>query len=109
MALSHAAAFLVLIAAPGAAPPSYDQVPAIAKAAIERRLNGAGVDVQSIQVKPSDTMPGFVACGIAAETFPDRSRNRRERFFVIVPGGFAILDRDGKELVDQYWSLHRCS
>jgi hypothetical protein len=108
MALSHAAAFLILVAAPGDGPPSYDEVPDIARAAITRRLDQAEVQLQSVHVKPSDTMPGFVACGIASEVFADKSRSRRERFFVIVPGDFAILDRDGKELVDHYWSLNRC-
>jgi len=108
MTLRHAAAFLILAAAPGEAPPSYDEVPAIAKAAIERRLEQAQVQLQSVHVKPSDVMPGFVACGVASEVFPDAGRNRRERFFVTAPGNFAILDRDGKELVDHYWSMNRC-
>jgi hypothetical protein len=108
MAFSQFAAYLILAAAPGEAPPTYEQVPEIAKAAIERRLGDGTVQLGSLQVKPSDTMPGFVACGVATETFADRSRNRRERFFVIAPGNFAILDRDGKELVDHYWSLNRC-
>ena len=98
MALSHAAAFLILAAAPGDGPPSYDQVPDIAKAAIMRRLDQSEVEIKSIQVKPSDTMPGFIACGIASESSGGGARSRRERFFVTVPGSFAILDRDGKEL-----------
>jgi hypothetical protein len=108
MSLYQTAAFLILVAAPGEAPPSYDRVPDIARAAIERRLDQGDIQLISIQVKPSDTMPGFVACGIVAETFPDKTRNRRERFFLVAPGNFAILERDGKELVDHYWSLNRC-
>jgi hypothetical protein len=108
MALVELAASFLLVAAPGEAPPTYEEVPGIAKAAIERRLDQAAVQLLSIQVKPSDSMPGFVACGIAAEVFPDKARNKHERFFVVAPGNFAILERDGKELIDHYWSLHRC-
>jgi hypothetical protein len=108
MALSQLAAFLILAAAPGEAAPAYEDVPAIAKAAIERRLDQAKVELLSVHVKPSDTMPGFVACGIASEVFADRTRTTRERFFVIAPGNFAILERDGKELLDHYWSINRC-
>jgi hypothetical protein len=104
-----AAGVLVLASAPGEAPPSYDDVPAIAKAAIARRIGTASVDLQSLQVKPSDSMPGFVACGIAIEGASATQRARKERFFVVVPGSFAILERDGKDLIDHYWSLNRCS
>jgi hypothetical protein len=31
-----------------------------------------------------------------------------ERFFVVVPGAFALLDRDGSELIDKYWNLNGC-
>lgn len=104
-----AAGVLVLTSAPGDAPPAYAEVPAIAQAAIARRIGSTGVELQSLQVKPSDSMPGFVACGIAVEAASATQRARRERFFVVVPGSFAILERDGKDLIDHYWSLNRCS
>lgn len=104
-----AVGLLVHASAPGEVPPSYEDVPAIARAAIARRIASENVDLQDLQVKPSDTMPGFVACGIAVEGATASQRGRRERFFVVVPGSFAILERDGKELVDHYWSVNRCS
>jgi hypothetical protein len=33
---------------------------------------------------------------------------RFERFFVVVPGSFALLERDGSELIDKYWKLNGC-
>ncbi len=99
---------VVLAAAPGEAPPTYDEMPHIAKAAIERRLEQAVVQLGSVQVKQSEMMPGYVVCGVAIEVFADHAQNRRERFFVVSPGNFAILERDGKELIDHYWAQNRC-
>lgn len=104
-----AASLVVRVSAPGEVPPAYDDVPAIAQAAIARRIGSPNVDLQDLQVKPSGTMPGFVACGMAVEGATAAQRGRRERFFVVVPGSFAILERDGKELLDHYWSVNRCS
>lgn len=104
-----AATIVVQASAPGEVPPAYEDVPNIARAAIARRIGAKNVDLQDLQVKPSDTMPGFVACGIAIEGATASQRGRRERFFVVVPGSFAILERDGKELIDHYWSVNRCS
>lgn len=50
-------------------------------------------------------MPGFVVCG-RIETSPGMADG--ERFFVVIPGNFAILDQDGKGLVDTYWSANHC-
>ncbi len=104
-----AASLVVQASAPGEVPPAYEDVPQIAQAAIARRIGSPNVDLQDLRVKPSDTMPGFVACGIAVEGATATQRGRRERFFVVVPGSFAILERDGKELIDHYWSVNRCS
>ena len=48
-----------------------------------------------------------ISPGTVAEPTTDGGR-RSERFFVIVPGTFAVLDRDGKDLVDLYWRQNRC-
>jgi hypothetical protein len=48
-----------------------------------------------------------VVCGEVAGRQPAEAE-RFERFFVVVPGSFALLDRDGSELIDKYWSLNGC-
>jgi hypothetical protein len=48
-----------------------------------------------------------VVCGEVAG--PEAAEMERfERFFVVVPGSFALLDRDGSELIDRYWKLNGC-
>jgi hypothetical protein len=58
-----------------------------------------------------------VVCGEVAERQPaERQTAERqaaetgpfERFFVVVPGSFAVLDRDGADIVDKYWTLNGC-
>jgi hypothetical protein len=102
------AALVILAAAPGEPEPTLNDVPALAQTAIARRLNGADFKLQMSRVKPSDNTPGFVACGFISDRSANQSSTRLERFFVIVPGTFAVLDRDSTTLVDTYWRQNRC-
>jgi len=101
------AALIILAAAPGEPEPTINDVPRLAQAAVARRLNGSDFKLQINRVKPSDNTPGFVACGFVS----DRANGqgvKLERFFVIVPGDFAVLDRDSTALVDTYWRQNHC-
>jgi hypothetical protein len=96
-------AILLLVAAPGEPPVAERDVPDVAKAAVLRRLDANVMpSFRRIVVKPSAQMPGYVVCGEveAAKAF--------ERFFVVVPGSFALLERDGNALIDKYWRLNGC-
>ncbi|GAJ91885.1 hypothetical protein MOV66_09880 [Agrobacterium sp. SHOUNA12C] len=97
---------ILLAAAPGAAIPTMDDVPALAAAAIVRRIDVPMSAIHISSTKPSTKMPGFVVCGIIDEQSAGGDKN--ERFFVVIPGDFAILDRDGQKLVDTYWSANQC-
>ncbi len=101
-------AMVLLVAAPGEPPVAERDVPDVAKAAVIRRLDkDAFPSFRGIVVKPSERMPGYVVCGEVSGRQPDDA-GRFERFFVVIPGSFALLDRDGSELVDKYWSLNGC-
>jgi len=52
-------------------------------------------------------MPGYVVCGEVSAR-PRAEERAFERFFAVVPGSFALLDRDGSALVDKYWKLNGC-
>lgn len=101
-------AIIVLVAAPGEPPVAERDVPDVAKAAVTRRLDPNVLpSFRRVVVKLSERMPGYVVCGEVADRLtadPDRF----ERFFVVVPGSFAMLDRDGNELIDKYWKLNGC-
>lgn len=101
-------AMILLVAAPGEPPIAEHDVPDVAKAAVIRRLDKNVVpSFRRIVVKPSERMPGYVVCGeVSGGQTVDAGRF--ERFFVVVPGSFAVLDRDGSELVDKYWNLNGC-
>jgi hypothetical protein len=106
-AASMGAAVFLLVAAPGEPPIAERNVPDVAKAAVIRRLDKDDFpSFRRIVVKPSERMPGYVVCGEVLGHQP--ADGRFERFFVVVPGSFAILDRDGSELIDKYWSLNGC-
>jgi len=101
-------AIALLVAAPGEPPVAEHDVPDAAKAAVIRRLDkDAFPSFRRIVVKPSERMPGYVVCGEVSGRQPEDA-GRFERFFVVVPGSFALLDRDGSELIDKYWSLNGC-
>ena len=100
----------MLAAAPGEAVPTMADVPALAKAAVARRIDVPASAIHILAAKPSSKMPGFVVCGRidGAPAEGGGSAAEAERFFVIIPGDFAILDQDGKSLVDTYWSENHC-
>jgi hypothetical protein len=118
-----ASTILLLAAAPGEPPVPAHEVPDVAMAAVTRRLDKHVLpSFRGIVVKLSERMPGYVVCGEVAERQPaerqpaERQTAERqaaetgpfERFFVVVPGSFAVLDRDGADIVDKYWSLNGC-
>lgn len=101
---------ILLAAAPGEAVPTIADVPALTKAAIVRRIDVPASAIHILTAKPSSKMPGFVVCGRIDGTPGEGSESapEGERFFVIIPGDFAILDQDGRSLVDTYWSANHC-
>jgi hypothetical protein len=102
------AAIAVLVAAPGEPPVVERDVPDVAKAAVIRRLDKNVLpSFRRIVVRLSERMPGYVVCGEVSGR-PAEEAGRFERFFVVVPGSFALLDRDGNALVDKYWRLNGC-
>jgi hypothetical protein len=121
-ALTGTTLFL-LAAAPGEPPVAAHEVPDVAMAVVTRRLDKhVHPSFRGIVVKLSERMPGYVVCGEVAERqTPERQTAERqtaerqtaetgpfERFFVVVPGSFAVLDRDGADLIDKYWRLNGC-
>ena len=99
---------VLLVAAPGEPPVAERDVPDVAKAAVIRRLDKNVLpSFRRIVVKLSERMPGYVVCGEVSGR-PAAEAGRFERFFVVVPGSFALLDRDGDALVDKYWRLNGC-
>jgi hypothetical protein len=103
-----ASAIVLLVAAPGEPPVAAPDASDVAKAAVIRRLEPTDFpSFRGIVVKPSERMPGYVVCGEVSGRQP-ADPERFERFFVVVPGSFALLDRDGSELIDKYWSLNGC-
>lgn len=101
-------AIVLLVAAPGEQPVAQGDVPKVAKAAVVRRLDADAVpSFRGVVVKPSAHMPGYVVCGeVSGRSAAEGSAF--ERFFAVVPGSFALLDRDGSALVDKYWKLNGC-
>jgi hypothetical protein len=98
----------VLVAAPGEPPVAERDVPDVAKAAVIRRLDqNVMPNFRRIVVKLSARMPGYVVCGEVKGQETAAAR-RFERFFVVIPGSFAVLDRDGNALIDKYWKLNGC-
>lgn len=100
----------MLAAAPGEAVPTMADVPALAKAAVTRRIDVPASAIHILAAKPSERMPGFVVCGRvdAPSRAGSEAADDGERFFVVIPGDFAVLDQDGKSLVDSYWSANHC-
>lgn len=103
-----ASALSILVAAPGEPEPTINDVPRLAQQAVARRINSSDFKLQINRVKPSENTPGFVACGYVSDRNGNDAAVRLERFFVIVPGNFAVLDRDSSTLVDTYWRQNKC-
>ncbi|KAA1184370.1 hypothetical protein FP026_02970 [Rhizobium tropici] len=110
MKLLVMAGSILLAAAPGDAVPTMGDVPELARAAVARRIDVPPSAIHILAAKPSERMPGFVVCGRRGPSAGDDagSPNLGQRFFVIIPGDFAILDQDGKSLIDTYWSANHC-
>jgi hypothetical protein len=105
---SAASALMLLVAAPGELPVAESDIPDIAKTAVIRRLDTTTApSFRRIVVKPSTHMPGYVVCG-EVSALQAAKGSTFERFFAVVPGSFALLDRDGNALVDKYWKLNGC-
>jgi len=100
-------AILILAAAPGEPLPEQRDVAARVDTALVRGLGDEFASVEVEKVAPSTDLPGFVACGRVSENEQGAGR-RSERFFAVVPGNFAILDRDGNALIDVYWKRYGC-
>jgi hypothetical protein len=102
------AAIVVLVAAPGEPSIAEGDVPAAARMAVFRRLDNNFLPIfRRLVVKPSGQLPGYVVCGeVSGRQTADTGEF--ERFFVVIPGSFAVLDRDGSELIDKYWKLNGC-
>jgi hypothetical protein len=94
----------ILAAAPGERPATLSDAPLIAWQAVERRL-GADRPLRfgAVNVRTSQRTPGYVVCGEVV-----LRNGGAERFFVVVPGSFAVLERDGADLVTNYWRLNGC-
>lgn len=105
--LAIAPALLILTSAPGEPLPEQRDVAARVDAALARRLGDTLFAVDVEKVAPSTELPGFVACGRVMENEQGDGR-RSERFFAVVPGNFAILDRDGESLLEGYWKRYGC-
>lgn len=105
--LTIAPALLVLTAAPGEPLPEQRDVAARVDSALSRRLGPEFASVETEKIATSGDLPGFVVCGRVFENEMGAAR-RTERFFAVVPGSFAILDRDGGNLVDLYWKRYGC-
>ncbi len=101
---------ILLAAAPGEAIPTMADVPELARAAVARRMDVPPSAIHILSARPSERMPGFVVCGRVdgSRSDTDGSIAGDQRFFVVIPGDFAILDQDGKSLVDTYWSANHC-
>ncbi len=102
--LRLAALPFLLAAAPGESPVTQSEAPMVARQAVERRLKDDGpLRFSEMTVRVSQKMPGYVVCGTVY------LRNGSvERFFVVTPGSFAVLERDGAGLVAKYWRLNGC-
>jgi hypothetical protein len=96
------------ISSPGDRPFVAADVPEIAMAAVRRRLEKNTFSTfRNIVVKNSNQMPGYIACGEVAITERPNRPVKYEKFFVVVPGSFAVLERDGPIFI-RYWLANGC-
>ena len=92
-------------AAPGEPSPASGDVRAAVVSTLARRFaEYAHPQIKGLVIKPDKRMAGYVACG---EVGP-RAAAHYQKFFVMVPGGLAVLDGDDHELLSRYWSLNDC-
>jgi hypothetical protein len=96
---------MVLAAAPGEPSPASGDIRAAVVSTLARRFaENARPQIKGLVIKPDKRMPGYVACG---EVGP-KAASRFQKFFVMVPGGLAVLESDDRELLARYWSLNGC-
>jgi hypothetical protein len=95
----------LLAAAPGEPSPASGDVRAAVVSTLARRFTeNARPQLKGLVIKPDTHMAGYVACG---EVGP-KAAARYQKFFVMVPGGLAVLESDDRELLARYWSLNGC-
>jgi hypothetical protein len=95
----------LLAAAPGEPSPATGDVRAAVVSTLSRRFaDNAHPQLKGLVIKADKRMPGYVACG---EVGP-KAAARYQKFFVMVPGGLAVLESDDHDLVARYWSLNGC-
>ncbi|MDO1584486.1 hypothetical protein [Rhizobium oryzicola] len=102
------ASMVVLVAAPGEAPPTRADLSQRVEQALARRLDIMPLATRITHVGENRNKSGFTVCGYADERAGTARKGQTERFFVVVPGNFAILDRDGADLMDDYWRNAGC-
>ena len=99
------ATMTLLAAAPGEPSPASGDIRAAVVTTLARRFaDNAHPQVRALVIKADTRMTGYVACG---EVGP-RAAAHYQKFFVMVPGGIAVLESDDRELVARYWSLNGC-
>ncbi|SEC81983.1 hypothetical protein SAMN05519104_2157 [Rhizobiales bacterium GAS188] len=95
----------LLAAAPGEPSPASGDVRAAVVSTLARRFaDNARPQLKGLVIKPDKRMAGYVACG---EVGP-KAATRYQKFFVMVPGGLAVLESDDRDLLARYWSLNGC-
>jgi hypothetical protein len=95
------------VAAPGEpSPASGGDIRAAVVSTLARRFaEPTHPQLKGLVIKPDKMMPGYIACG---EVSP-RASARFQKFFVMVPGGLAVLENDDRDLVARYWDVNGCS
>jgi hypothetical protein len=95
----------LLAAAPGEPSPATGDVRAAVVSTLARRFaDTAHPQLRSLVIKADRRMAGYVACG---EIGP-KAGAHYQKFFVMVPGGLAVLESDDRDLVASYWRLNGC-
>jgi hypothetical protein len=97
---------IVQAVAPGEPLPASGDIRAAVVSTLARRFPETDhPQLKDLVIKADKRMPGYVACGEVGL----KTTAHFQRFFVMVPGGLAVLESDDKALVARYWSLNGCS
>jgi hypothetical protein len=101
-----ASLLIVQAAAPGEPSPASGDIRAAVVSTLARRFaETAHPQLKGLVIKVDKRMSGYVACGQVAS----KTAGHFQKFFVMVPGGLAVLESDDKDLLARYWSLNGCS